>query len=206
MNAHTIFLFILASLMLNILPGQDMLFIISRTLAYHLRGGLYSVAGISVGLLVYTLVVASGLSAIMIQSHILFNTIKFMGAIYLVYLGIKLFKQKDNMVINSKNLASISAGKLFLDGFVTNVLNPKILVFFIAFLPQFVQPENGGLFCQFALLGLIFIVSGTCVNSAVVLFSHKLKSVLLKNQKIKQIQARVAGMILIALGLKVAFE
>jgi len=206
-SLHVLILFILASLTLALIPGPDMLFIMSRTLSDHIRGGLWSVLGISTGLLFHTLLVASGVSLIIMHMPVLFHSVKLAGAFYLIYLGMKLLFSKSNKPLNSQEVFTQQhSRKLFFDGLITNLLNPKIIVFFMAFLPQFVVPDTSPAFLQLLTLGLVFIATGTTINSVVVIFSHRLKSWILKNKKFKQIQERIAGLILLAIGIKMVFK
>lgn len=205
--SHQIIIFVFSSLLINILPGPDMIFIISRTLSHHSRGGYISVAGISTGLLVYTIAVATGLSLLLTHSNMTFQIIKWLGAIYLAYLGIKLFFFQSNQVAVPQEKPSAQHDlTVFRQAFITNLLNPKILIFFNAFLPQFVMPTLGHTFLQFILLGFIFILTGTSVNILVVLASSRAKANVEKINTFKVIHSKIAGLVLIALALKLAFE
>jgi len=203
LHFHELLLFIVASLAINIIPGPDMLFVMARTMSNHKRGGFLSVAGISTGLLIHTFIVASGLSLIILHSHLAYQLIKCAGSIYLIYLGIKLLFAKHSVLTDDQLEAS--KGKdftIFKQALLTNLLNPKIIVFFFAFLPQFANPQNGPLFLQLIYLGLLFIFTGTAVNSLVVLGTHKVKSKLENNPLYQYVQEKIAGTIMILLGLR----
>ncbi len=204
---HDLIPFILASLTINLIPGPDMLFVLARTLSDHKRGGMLSTVGISTGLLLHTLAAASGLSLIILHSAIAFKAIKILGASYLIYLGIKflLSKTVHQNIANEQNCVR-SNGLIFKQGLITNLFNPKVIVFFLAFLPQFVVPTQGHIMYQFIELGLLFVVTGTCVNILVVLFSHQLKTTFGGKQSLKNLPERIAGVILITLGIKLILE
>ena len=158
---HEFILFIIASLTINLIPGPDMLFVMSRTVSHGPRGGLLSVAGISTGLGFHTVAVASGLSLLILHFHLAFLAIKWLGAAYLCYFGIKLlFSTVSQIQGNETGNAKLSGRKIFTQALITNLLNPKIIVFFLAFLPQFVTPGEGRTFVQLLILGLTFITTG----------------------------------------------
>lgn len=202
---HQLLLFVLASLTLNLVPGPDMLYILARTVSQDKQAGLLSTAGISTGLLFHTLAAASGLSLIILQSAIAFTAVKLLGAGYLIFMGIKMLlakkeRQQQGIFIPLK----MSRFKIFKQGFLTNVLNPKISIFFIAFLPQFVETDRSNIFLQMTMLGLVFIVTGTLVNATVVLLAARFKA-LITNSYFKTLQEKITGVILVALGIKVAW-
>ena len=166
-----------------------------------------SVGGISTGLLIYTIAVATGLSLLVVHSLIVFQVVKWLGAAYLAYLGVKLVFFKSRQVVASqKEPHARHDYTIFQQALIVNLLNPKIFFFFIAFLPQFVMPALGNTFLQFTLLGLIFILTGTSINVLVVLISSKAKTHLEKINTFRAIHSKVAGLVLIVLALKLAFE
>jgi len=204
LSTHSVLLFVFASLMLNLLPGPDMLYIIARTLSDDKRAGLIFTAGVSTGLMIHTLAATTGLSFIILQSAIAFTVIKLMGATYLIYMGCKMMFSDSDKRITESTIAKSSAIKVYQQGFLTNVLNPKVAVFFIAFLPQFVQPQRGHVSLQLMIFSILFIMTGTCVNAAVALLSNRIKDFLTTDTKFQRIQENVSGGILIAMGITLA--
>lgn len=176
---HDLPLFILAGLILNITPGPDMLYIAGRTASQGFRSGLAAVMGINAGCLVHTFAAAIGLSAILTASAEAFFIIKLVGAAYLVYVGIALLLEKqtnpDALEI-SNVLPSKTVRQAFWQGFLTNVLNPKVALFFLAFLPQFISADSTAKPAAFVLLGLIFIFNSLFITvgfAALVMQVHK---------------------------------
>ena len=161
-------LFVASGLLLNITPGQDTMYIVGRSLSQGRRAGLLSVLGISSGCVVHTLAAAFGVSAILATSAQAFLVIKVAGAAYLVYLGARLLIDRSTeLTVGSHPKDSDWA--IFRDGFISNVLNPKTALFFLAFLPQFVDPAAASKTLAFLCLGAVFIFNGTlwCIFLAV---------------------------------------
>ena len=164
---HDLPLFILAGLLLNITPGPDLLYIAGRTASQGFRSGLAAVMGINAGCLVHTFAAAIGLSAILTASVEAFFVVKLIGAAYLVYVGISLLLEKraDGTSLEiSDSLPSKTIRQVFWQGFLTNVLNPKVALFFLAFLPQFISADSPTKPAAFVLLGIIFIFNSLFVT------------------------------------------
>jgi threonine/homoserine/homoserine lactone efflux protein len=168
---HDYWLFIGTGILLNLTPGQDTMFILGRSLAGGLRAGVASAFGIAVGSIGHTLAAALGFSAIIATSAVAFTVVKLLGAGYLIYLGIKLLLSKvsANELQPEVGTAQADAWSCFRQGILTNLLNPKVALFFLAFLPQFVTTDSPHKAAAFALLGLICIFNGTlwCLGVAV---------------------------------------
>jgi threonine/homoserine/homoserine lactone efflux protein len=206
MSAHDFWLFAFASLMLNITPGNDMLYVISRSAGQGIKAGIVSSLGIMVGCMVHILAAVGGLSAIIAESASAFDIIKYAGAVYLIYLGVRsLVSRKRSYEINT-DIQKLSYKKLFRQGVVTNVLNPKVALFFLAFLPQFVNMKSGDTQWQILFLGIWFDVSGTLVNILVALVFGKISNWFTNSPCFVQWQERITGMLLIGLGIKVALS
>lgn len=160
LGIHDLGLFIVAGWLLNISPGPDMLFIAGRAVAHGFRAGAAAAFGIAAGCLVHTAAVALGVAALLATSALAFDVVKVLGALYLVYLGLKLLFTRPPKVAAAQGAAAPArAGDLFRQGFVTNVLNPKVALFFLAFLPQFIDPAAQSRVLALSVLGLIFIVN-----------------------------------------------
>lgn len=199
-------IFALASLVLNITPGNDMLYVATRSTTQGIKAGIVSALGITAGCLVHLTAAVIGLSAIIANSAIAFGVIKYLGAAYLFYLGIKALLNKQNIFSINEKTEKKSLSKLFWQGAFTNVLNPKVALFFLAFLPQFIHPENGSPALQILLLGLWFNFSGSLVNIAVAILFGKLGNWLAGKQGFIKWQNKITGLLLIALGIKVALS
>ncbi|MES1220073.1 MAG: LysE family translocator [Bacteroidota bacterium] len=206
MNIHNFWLFAFASLMLNITPGNDMLLVIARSTGQGVKAGIVSSLGVMVGCMVHIVAAVIGLSAIIAQSALAFDIIKYIGAAYLIYLGVRsLLSKKRSLEINS-DIQKLSYKKLFWQGIITNVLNPKVALFFLAFLPQFVNMRSGDTQWQILFLGTWFDISGTIVNILVAVLFGKIGSWLISSPRFVQWQERITGAILIGLGIKVALS
>jgi threonine/homoserine/homoserine lactone efflux protein len=199
-------LFAFASLMLNITPGNDMLYVATRSASQGVKAGIVSSLGIAGGCIVHLLAAVIGLSAIIANSAVAFNIIKYIGAAYLVYLGIRSFLSKQNKFNLNDKIEKQSLSKLFWQGVFTNVLNPKVALFFLAFLPQFIHPEKGNAALQILLLGLWFNFSGTIVNIIVAMLFGKLGNWLADKQAFVKWQNKITGLLLVGLGIKVALS
>jgi len=199
-------LFAFASLVLNITPGNDMLYVATRSASQGVKAGIVSSLGIAGGCIVHLLAAVIGLSAIIANSAVAFNIIKYIGAAYLFYLGIKSFLSKQNKFNLNDKIEKKPLSKLFWQGVFTNVLNPKVALFFLAFLPQFIHPEKGNAALQILLLGLWFNFSGTIVNIIVAMLFGKLGNWLADKQAFIKWQNKITGLLLIGLGIKVALS
>lgn len=200
-------LFALAALMLNITPGNDMLFVITRSLSYGTRAGIFAALGIGVGCFVHIFASVVGLSLIIRQSAFLFNLIRYAGAAYLIYIGVRSFLEKPStMLVNQAQVKKDSSLKTLRQGAITNVLNPKVSLFFLAFLPQFVDNQVDNASMQILFLGLWFNVSGTLVNVLIALLFSKIVARLNKFQQFWKWQNKISGVVLVALGLQIALK
>ncbi|MGG4230842.1 LysE family translocator [Bacillus paramycoides] len=192
--------FLLTGILLNLIPGADTMYIVGRSISQGRKAGVYSVFGIITGSLVHTLLVAFGLSIILTKSIVLFNTIKVIGVIYLVYLGIKMILDKTNVAFQASS-NKLNIRKIYLQGLLTSLTNPKVSLFFIAFLPQFIDTKASGPM-PFIILGLTFTVTGLLWCLFVAYFSSYVTKKLRGNQKVGMILNKVTGMIFIGMGLK----
>lgn len=198
--------FALTGLLLNLTPGSDMLYIIARSSGQGTKAGVVSAFGIGAGCIVHIVAAVVGLSALIAQSATAFEIIKYIGAAYLIYLGLKSLLARKKAVIIDKGLPPLSYRKIFWQGVLTNVLNPKVALFFLAFLPQFLNTKDGNASLQILFLGAWFNFVGTLVNILVALLFGTLGMWLSKSQAIVQWQERITGVILIGLGIKVGLS
>jgi threonine/homoserine/homoserine lactone efflux protein len=198
-------LFIVASLVLIVTPGQDMLLVMSRSIAQGPAAGVATAAGVSVGLVGHTLLATLGLGAILRTSEWLFLALKLAGAAYLVYLGIQLLRTRQHELDVSAG-APRSLWRLFLDGALSNISNPKIAVFYFAFLPQFVLPEAARPTLSVFVLGLVFAGLTFLGKGPVGLGAGLLSGWLRSRPKALSWLYRTSGAVLVGLGLKLALE
>jgi len=198
-------LFIVASLVLIVTPGQDMILVMSRSIAQGAAAGVATAAGVSVGLIGHTILATLGLGAILRTSAWLFVTLKLVGAAYLVYLGICLLRSKQHELAVSAG-APRSLRRLFFDGALSNISNPKIAVFYFAFLPQFVLPTAERPTLSVFVLGLVFAGLTFLVKGPVGLGAGLLSGWLRSRPSVLSWLHRTSGAVLIGLGLKLAFE
>ena len=198
-------LFVVASLVLIVTPGQDMILVMSRSVAQGAAAGVATAAGVSVGLVGHTLLATLGLGAILRTSEWLFVALKLVGAAYLLYLGFGLLRTKrGDLALGSFSPRSL--GRLFFDGAFSNISNPKIAVFYFAFLPQFVLPEAQHPMLTIFVLGVAFATLTFVVKAPVGLSAGALSGWLRARPSVLTWVYRSSGAILAGLGVKLAFE
>jgi threonine/homoserine/homoserine lactone efflux protein len=207
LGTHDLPLFVLSGLLLNLTPGPDTLYIVGRSTTQGWRAGATAALGICSGIFVHVTAAAIGLSAILAASATAFTVIKIAGAIYLVYVGISLLRSSRPAVGRSTTtLAPASLRTVFLQGFFTNVLNPKVALFFLAFLPQFVDPAAQNKAMAFLFLGVIFNLNGTLWNLFVAWSSSRIGSGLMRNARFARWFNRCVGALFVWLGVRLAFS
>jgi threonine/homoserine/homoserine lactone efflux protein len=195
--------FMIAALTLNVTPGPNMLYVTTRSLGQGRKAGVVSAIGIGVGNLVHTLAAALGLSALLMSSAIAYSVVKYVGAAYLIYLGVRMILRNEH---NSSltTLTDASLRRIFSQAIATSVLNPKVALFFIAFLPQFANPSQGSVALQIAFLGALFSTTGTIVNTTVALLSGSFGDWLQTRPRFSQFQQWFTGSVFVALGTSIA--
>lgn len=198
-------LFVVASLALIATPGQDMILVMSRSIAQGTAAGIVTAAGVAVGLLGHTVLATLGLGAILRTSEWLFAALKFAGAAYLLYLGIGLLRTGHGSLAIGKQ-AVRPLGKLFLDGAFSNLSNPKVAIFYFAFLPQFVSPSARHPTLSVFVLGVAFAVLTFVVKAPVGIFSGALSAWFRSRPSVLTWIYRSSGAILVGLGIRLAFE
>lgn len=194
-------MYITSSIILALIPGTDTVFILGQSISNSRKSGIYSALGVCSGILVHTFLAAFGLSIILKNSITAFNIVKSLGALYLVYMGIKSIRSKEDMLINDGEKSKENLKKSFVQGVISNVLNPKVALFFLAFLPQFVDNENTYGALPFAILGLTsFMISGIwCVSLSI--FASLISKFLKRNKNFGKIINKISGTIFIILGI-----
>ncbi len=198
-------LFAVTSLVLIATPGQDMILVMSRSVAQGAAAGVVTAAGVSVGLVGHTVLATLGLGAILRTSEWLFVALKFVGAAYLLYLGIGLLRTKrGDLAVGAESARPL--GRLFLDGAFSNLSNPKVAIFYFAFLPQFVSPTSQHPTLSVFVLGLAFAGLTFLVKAPVGVFAGTLSAWLRSRPSVLTWIYRSSGAILVGLGLRLAFE
>ena len=203
-DANNIVLFLIATVTLNLTPGPDMMYVVARSLGQGRAAGIVSSFGIAAGCVVHTLAVGFGLVTVIMAVPAAYQVIKYAGAAYLIFLGVRVVTGRDSERADTPTKRE-SLHVIFFQGMLTNLLNPKVALFFLAFLPQFVNKASPALALQIIVLGLMFNVSGTIVNVLVALgasFTGERFRAQLRNSSLFR---WVTGSIFIGLGLRLAF-
>lgn len=198
-------LFLLASIALLLTPGPAVLYITSRSIEQGRQSGFASVLGISVGTLFHIAATTCGLSLIVMKSPFLFNAIKIIGAAYLVYLGIKTYRQNQLFNFDNLEVSKPDLKKVFIDGIIVNTFNPKAIIFFLAFIPQFLNIEYGNIALQTLFYGVAFFVLAMISDIIYVLMSQPLRKFLQKSKSFQHNQKYIVGSIYVALGVLTFF-
>ncbi|TBW28323.1 LysE family translocator [Gramella sp. KN1008] len=172
--------FLSASILLTLSPGPDIIYVLVRSLAYGYKQGVATAMGLVSGILVHTSLVAFGLSAIIKQSDSIFLIIKIFGAAYLIYLAYQVYKSDPEIAFSSEGVKNKSMIKLFKQGFIMNVLNPKVGIFFLAFFPGFLWEPEADTVSQFYILGVLFMLQALIIFSIVAVMADKI-SVFIKS-------------------------
>jgi threonine/homoserine/homoserine lactone efflux protein len=203
-DTASLIVFMTATLALNLTPGPDMLYVIARSVGQGKQAGAISALGIGAGCLAHTFAAAFGLSALLMSSAVAYDFVKYAGASYLIYLGVRALMSKSQLDQQAE-LERASLSRIFYQGLITNVLNPKVALFFLAFLPQFAKADNGSIAWQIILLGFLFNFSGTLVNIIVALLGGQIGELIKQRPAFAQAQRWLTGGVFIALGVRLAF-
>lgn len=202
---HEIILFALAALIMVLSPGPNMIYLISRSLSQGKKAGIISLFGIMCGFLFHILMVSFGLTAIFFAVPYAFMIVKFLGVGYLLYLAYKTITSKNKIFDSGNQLKSDNAIKLFNAGLLTNVLNPKMAIFYLSFFPQFIKPEYGSILSQSFQLGIIQIIISFAINFLIVISAAKMASWFAKKPLWLKIQKWFMASVLSGLAIKMAF-
>lgn len=205
LGIHDFWLFVASGLLLNVTPGPDTAYIVGRGLQFGWRGGAAAALGVGTGCLVHVAAAAAGLSALLMASTLAFSVLKWIGAAYLIWLGLRMLLSKPSDFTATAGAApALSLGSVFRQGMLTNVLNPKVALFFLAFLPQFVAADASNKALAFLVLGLIFVVNGTLYCLALAAFAARAADRLRRSGSVLQWINRGLGALFVALGIRVA--
>lgn len=203
-EASQLSLFLIASFALLITPGPAVLYIVARSMNQGRMAGIASVLGVETANFFHASAAALGLSAILLSSALAFNVVKYLGAAYLIYLGVrKIISREDETKTELSRQENLS--RIYTQGFVVNLFNPKTALFFFAFLPQFVNTLNANITLQMFLLGIMFVVMGTITDGCYAFVSSSIGNQLKDNQGFARNQRYFTGLIYIGLGVVTAF-
>jgi threonine/homoserine/homoserine lactone efflux protein len=201
-DLSSIVTFAIASVALLLIPGPAVIYVLNRSVSDGREVGLAAVAGLELGNFVHVVAATAGLSAVLATSATAFNTVKWLGAAYLVFVGLRTLATKPRAV--SGDSASVSRRRSFSQGVIVNTLNPKVALFFLSYLPQFIDPDNGAAWSQALVLGSIFVAIGCLTDGMYALTASALRTVLLRGRTLPFVQRYVAGTVFVALGVVAA--
>ena len=208
LGIHGYWLFIFSGILLNLTPGQDTVYILGRSLTGGLRAGVASALGITVGSVVHTVAAAAGLSVLLATSPVAFTAVKLCGALYLVYLGLKLVFARAAPAGPDSEKPPAGAGDrtAFSQGVLTNLLNPKVALFFLAFLPQFIDPASPSKTLAFLALGATFITTGLVWCLVLASCAARLRGFFARNPSVRALIDRSIGGVFVLLGVRLAWS
>lgn len=206
LGTHDLWLFILSGLLLNITPGVDTLYIVGKSSTQGFRAGFFAALGIGAGCLVHIFATTIGLSALLATSAMAFSIIKSIGACYLIYIGMTILRSTQTPLHVKTKTAHQTLKAIFWQGFLTNVLNPKVALFFLAFLPQFVDTTAANKALSMLFLGIVFDINGTIWNIIVAWMSMTLISKLQTHHTFTRWFNRSIGALFLILGIKLLHE
>ena len=201
---HDFGVFLVTGIVLNLTPGPDTLYILGRGMAQGRGAGIASALGIGTGSLVHTLAAALGLSALLATSASAFLAVKLAGAAYLIYLGCRMLFGRASAAIVQANFSTSGFSAIYRQGLLTNVLNPKVALFFLAFVPQFIAADSPAKFAAFVTLGVCFTITGTVWGLCLAWFSSFLGDRFRSNTNFAELLNRTAGALFVLLGIRLA--
>lgn len=193
--------FLTASVLLTISPGPDIIFVLVQSMVNGKKAGMVTTLGLVSGIIIHTSLVAFGISAIIKESENVFLLIKIFGAVYLFYLAFRVWKSKADVSFISKELPVKQNASLFKQGFIMNVLNPKVTIFFLAFFPGFIWDRDGNLVYQFYTLGVIFMVQALLIFGLVAVLAGKISEYLLKHPSSGLVLKWVQVLVFVGIGI-----
>ena len=203
---HELLLFAAAALVMVLTPGPNMVYLISRSISQGREAGVISLLGVIAGFVVHMLAAALGLTALFLAVPLAYDAVKWAGAAYLLYLAWQAFKPGARSAFEARQLPAIGPARLFLAGFLTNVLNPKIAVFYLSILPQFVSPAHGSVFAQSLALGFTQIGVSFALNLAITLSAARLAAWFVSRPGWLVVQRYLMGCVLAGLAARLATE
>ena len=198
----SIITFAVASVALLLIPGPAVIYVLNRSVSDGREVGLAAVAGLELGNFMHVVAAPAGLSAVLATSATAFNTVKWLGAGYLVFVGLRTLMVRPKVIAG--DTSSVSLRRSFGQGVVVNTLNPKVALFFLSYLPQFIDPDKGAAWSQALVLGTVFVLIGCVTDGMYALTASALRGVLLTGRTLPIVQRWVAGSVFVALGVMAA--
>lgn len=202
----SLYIFIGATVLLCLAPGPDNIYVMTQGITRSKKAAFVTTLGLSSGIIIHTTAAAFGISVIFQTSQLAFDLVKFAGAIYLAYLAYMVFKHRNEPLAFNEKEKSKELKTLYLKGFIMNILNPKVSIFFLAFLPQFVNIQNGNIPLQMMTLGLIFMVCTVVIFSFIGIISNILGEKIVSNPSLSRYLNIITAGVFVSLGLKLAFS
>jgi threonine/homoserine/homoserine lactone efflux protein len=201
----SLILFVTGATILLVIPGPAVTYVVSRSIGHGRAAGLVSVLGVVTGTLCHVVAATLGISALLASSAMAFQFVKYLGAAYLIYLGIKTLRRKDEQLLEA-DTGETKLVRIYGQGLLVNLLNPKTALFFLAFLPQFVDPTRGHITLQILQLGVLFALMGWCSDSVYAVIAGTVAERIRGSVRLRRAQRNISGGGLIALGLASAFS
>jgi len=201
-----VYMFIAASFLLCLAPGPDNIYVLTQGMTKSKKAAIVTTLGLTSGLVIHTSAAVLGISVIFQTSQLAFDIVKYIGALYLLYIAYQAFKHRNDSLDLSVTNSSQELKKLYIKGFIMNILNPKVSIFFLAFLPQFVTTTNGNIPLQMAILGTIFMILTLIIFSSIGIAGNLLSAKLLENPKITKYMNILTSFVLFSLGIKLALS
>lgn len=205
-DQHLLAAFVVITLIAMIVPGPDMLFVLGCGIRGGPRAGLLATCGVATSEAVHVALVAAGLTALFVAFPAAFTVVRLVGAAYLIYLGVQAIRRRSSIDLDDAQVAGGNGRKAFVSGFTTNLLNPKMVTFTVALLPQFVNPQLGHVWVQFAVLGAVLVAFEFLVDGTVGVLAGRLGAWLRHRRRVHRTLDVTAGGIFIGLGMRLAVE
>lgn len=205
-DTSSIYLFTITSILLALAPGPDNIYVLTQGVTKGFKAALITTLGLTSGIIIHTCAAAFGITVIFQTSQVAFDIIKYIGAVYLIYLAYQAYKHRNEPLDLNTKSSTGELKKLYIKGFIMNVLNPKVSIFFLAFLPQFVTPQNGNIPAQMIMLGIIFMITTIIIFSSIGYTGNILSAKLRQNPKIVTYMNTLTSFVLLGLGLKLALS
>jgi RhtB (resistance to homoserine/threonine) family protein len=204
-DPHLLLAFAGVVVLICVVPGPDMAFIVANGMRHGQRGGVAAAFGMAGGMVVHTTAAALGLSALIRSSAAAFEVVRLVGALYLLWMGIEALRARPTNA-PAATAAAAAAGRVFRRAVLTNVLNPKVIVFYLAFLPQFVDPHRGAVTAQLLVLGAVFALIGLVGDLLVALLVGRLRTRVLGSARVQRVLDRISGVVFVGLAARLASE
>jgi threonine/homoserine/homoserine lactone efflux protein len=203
---ETLMIFTTAAIAITLVPGPSMLYVASRSIVHGRTAGIWSALGLATGLFIHTVSASLGLSAILVYFPPVFFIIKYLGAAYLIYLGIQMLRTNKRSPLSREKIPELNHVRVYGQGVITEILNPKTALFFLSFLPQFIDPVQGSSTTQMMILGGILVFTALVADLFIAISGGALSRSVLAQPLVQKIQNWLAGTVLIALGLRLAIS